>query len=146
MQRRSCGSVRIAFLDKNRAVAELVACAQRLLARDDRVIAVGLFGSLARGQALPSSDADLLIALREHPELRWFDRISDYTDAFAGASLPVEVFAYTLDELARMSSHQSGFLHTVLRELLPLGGDDRIWSALKRKAKNIPGPTIAPGV
>jgi len=84
VQRRSCGSVRIAFLDRNRAVAELVACAQRLLARDDRVIAV-------------------------------------------------------------MISHQSGFLHTVLRELVPLGGDDRIWSALKRKAKSIPRPTIAPG-
>ncbi|MGQ9600806.1 MAG: nucleotidyltransferase domain-containing protein [Anaerolineae bacterium] len=112
-------------------MAELVECAQRLLAGDDRVIAVGLFGSLARRQALPSSDADVLIVLREHPQPRWFDRIAEYVDAFAGASLPVEPFPYTHDELERMRLSRSGFLRTILRELIPLGGETRIWKELK---------------
>ncbi len=129
VQRPSCASVQIAFLDRNQAIAELVECAGRLLACDDRVLAVGLFGSLARSQALPRSDADLLI-VREHPQQRWFDRIPSYADAFAGVSLPVDVFPYTVEELRRMIAGRSGFLRTILREVIPLGGDAEIWSDL----------------
>jgi len=80
--------VRIAWLDRDRAIAQVRDAAQRLVARDERVLAVGLFGSLARGQALPSSDADVLIVLREHPQLCWFDRIAEYAEAFTATSLP----------------------------------------------------------
>ncbi|MFZ5919268.1 MAG: nucleotidyltransferase domain-containing protein [Chloroflexota bacterium] len=135
--------MRIAFLDRDQAIVELVECVERLLARDGRVLAVGLFGSLARREALPSSDADLLIVLREHPQRRWFDRIPDYADAFAGVSLPVDVFPYTVDELARMISHRSGFLHTVFRELISLGGDARIWRDLEREGIDQPGYAVA---
>ncbi len=130
MRRRSFGSVRIAFLDREMAITELTEAAHRLLDQDDRVIAIGLFGSLARGDALPSSDADLLIALREHPHPRWFDRIPEYSDPFTGTSLPVEVFPYTWDELVRMAS-QRGFLRTILRELIPLGGEADLWHRLR---------------
>lgn len=127
--------MRIAFLDRDRAIAELRDAAQRLLARDARVLAVGLFGSLARKQALPSSDADVLIVLAEHPEPRWFDRIAEYADAFAETSLPVEPFAYTREELQRMQAQSSSFLRAILRELLPLGGDERVWQALRPTAE-----------
>jgi predicted nucleotidyltransferase len=40
--------------------------AQALAREDRRVLAVGLFGSLARNRAVPSSDADVLIALESH--------------------------------------------------------------------------------
>lgn len=93
--------MRVAFLDKERAIAELAARARTLLKQDERVIAVGLFGSLARGQALPGSDADLLIILKAHPQTRWFDRISEYAAAFQGTALPVEPFPYTVVELIR---------------------------------------------
>lgn len=124
--------MRVAFLDRDRAIAELVDAARRLLARDDRVLAVGLFGSLARRQALPSSDADVLIVLKEHPQPRWFDRIAEYGDAFAGTSLPVEPFAYTREELNRMLAARSGFLRSVLREVVPLGGEGQVWQMLKQ--------------
>lgn len=146
MQRRSCGSVRIAFLDRNQAIAELVECAGRLLARDERVLAVGLFGSLARGEALPRSDADLLIILKEHPQQRWFDRIPSYADAFTGVSLPVDVFPYTVQELTRMISARSGFLRTILREVIPLGGDAQIWSDLSQTGISQPGAAHAGGI
>jgi len=113
-------------------MVELRDAAQRLLARDERVVAVGLFGSLARRQALPSSDADVLIVLREHPHARWFDRITEYADAFADASLPVEPFPYTRDELQRMQAHNSSFLRTILSELIPLSGEERVWQALRQ--------------
>ncbi len=124
--------MRIAFLDSDRAISELRDAAQRLCARDERVLAVGLFGSLARRQALPSSDADVLIVLQEHPQARWFDRIAEYADAFGDASLPVEPFPYTQEELQRMQAHNSGFLRTILREVIPLSGEDRIWQALQQ--------------
>lgn len=129
MQRRSCGSVRIAFLDRSRAIAELAERVQGLLSHDPRVVAVGLFGSLARGEALPSSDADLLIVLKAHPQSRWFDRIPEYAAAFRGTALPVEPFPYTLQELARLLSYP-GFLRTAMRELIPLGGDTQVWEHL----------------
>ena len=91
----------ISFLDRGRAIAELRDAAQRLVANDGRVLAVGLFGSLAREQALPSSDADVLIVLSTHSQPRWFDRIAEYAEAFNATSLPVEPFTYTQDELER---------------------------------------------
>lgn len=129
MRRRSSGSVRIAWLDRERAIAELAEGARALVAEDPRVLAVGLFGSLARREALPRSDADILIALSSHPLARWFDRIPEYADAFAHTSLPVEPFPYTLDELRRLAA-QPGFLRTTLRELLHLAGDPAIWQHL----------------
>lgn len=101
------------------------------MARDNRVLAVGLFGSLARGQALPSSDADVLIILQAHPQPRWFDRIPEYAEAFSDTSLPVEPFVYTQDELKRMLAQRVGFAQTILREVIPLSGDDPIWSQFK---------------
>jgi predicted nucleotidyltransferase len=128
VQRRSCGSVKIAFLDRDQAIAELKERSQELLSRDSRVLAVALFGSLARGQALPSSDADLLIALRSHPESRWFDRIPEYDEFFRETSLPVEVFPYTLEEMTRL--HQrSNFVRKALQESILLAGDPRIWNS-----------------
>jgi len=96
------------------------------LARDPRVIAVGLFGSLARGDALPSSDADLLIVLSTHPQPLWFHRIPEYAAAFQDTALPVEPFPYTQEEIARMLS-QPGLIRTALRELIPLGGDSEVF-------------------
>jgi len=117
--------VRIAFLDKERAIAELAARARALLEKDERVIAIGLFGSLARGDALPGSDADLLIILKTHPQTRWFDRISEYMAAFRGTALPVEPFPYTVDELLRSAS-QPGLIRTALQDLVFLAGVENI--------------------
>ena len=125
--------MRIAWLDRDRAIAEVRDAAQRLVVRDARVLAIGLFGSLARGQALPSSDADVLIVLREHPQPRWFDRIAEYAEAFATTSLPVEPFAYTQDELKRMLATRAGFVQTILREMIPLSGDEHIWQVLRAR-------------
>lgn len=129
MQRRSFGSVQVAFLNRENAIRELIDRARALVVHDPRVMAVGLFGSLARGQALPSSDADLLIVLHVHSNPRWFDRISDYDSAFENTGLPVEVFPYTWQELSRRVS-QPGMLRTALRESIPLAGDATCFARL----------------
>ena len=129
VQRRSFGSVKVAFLDRERAIQELVECAGRLLEQDTRVLAIGLFGSLARDDALPTSDADIIIVLRSHPKPRWFERIPEFAGAFDGTSLPVETFPYTLEEMNRLAS-RPGLIRTALRELIHLAGDPQIWSKL----------------
>ncbi|MBC7227943.1 MAG: nucleotidyltransferase domain-containing protein [Thermoflexales bacterium] len=129
MRSESCGSVQIVWLNREQAIQELKERARDLLARDARVRAVGLFGSLARDDALPSSDADVLLVLESHPEPRWFDRIPEYAAAFDGTSLPVEPFPYTLNELRRLAA-APGFLSTALKEILHLGGDEAIWPQL----------------
>ena len=129
VQRRSFGSVKVAFLDRERAIQELVECAGRLLEQDTRVLAIGLFGSLARDDALPTSDADIIIVLRSHPNPRWFERIPEFAGAFDGTSLPVETFPYTLEEMNRLAS-RPGLIRTALRELIHVAGDPQIWSKL----------------
>lgn len=112
-------------------IVELAQCSEKLLSQDPRVVAVGLFGSLARRQATPSSDADILIALKTHPLGRWFDRTPEYAIAFEGTSLPVEPFPYTLEELTQLLSCP-GFLRTILREILPLAGNPKVWKCLQK--------------
>jgi predicted nucleotidyltransferase len=121
--------VKVAFLNRERAIQELVEYAAILLEQDTRVLAIGLFGSLARDDALPTSDADVMIVLRSHPNPRWFERIPEFTGAFDGTSLPVETFPYTLEEMNRLAS-RPGLIRTALRELIHLAGDPQIWSKL----------------
>ncbi len=126
---KSYGSVQVAWLDREQALKEVAQAACNLVARDPRVLAVGLFGSLARGDAGTWSDADVLILLREHPMSRWFDRIPEYLDAFASVTVPVDVFPYTCAE-ARRLAQPGGFLYHVLGELMHLAGDRQVWQRL----------------
>mgnify|MGYP000502579281 CR=1 FL=1 len=47
------------------------------------------------------------------------------------AFFDVELSAYTQDKLNRMLATRAGFLQTILREMIPLRGDRRIWRALR---------------
>lgn len=83
------------------------------LARRPEVLAVVLFGSLARGEATAMSDADVLILLKESP-LPFAERLVAYKPQ--GLGVPVEVFPYTLGE-ARLSWQQGwGMLRPALTE------------------------------
>jgi len=82
------------------------------------VLEVRLFGSLARHEAVPGSDADVLVVLQGHPQPRWFDRIPEFSQALQAAGLPVEVFPYTLQELDQMQSAGSGVMAEARRGVL----------------------------
>lgn len=74
---------------------------------------VWLFGSLARGEAVPGSDADVLIVLTESA-LPFVQRYAHYQPEFCGVG--VDVLAYTRDELARMQAEGNPFLHSIQSE------------------------------
>ncbi len=105
----SSGSCRVVYLDRELAVQILRERAEQLVRTRPKVLEVRLFGSLAEGTAVPGSDADILIVLRDHPLPRWFDRIPLYAPAFDAIDMPVELFCYTLDELRQLEEYRPGF-------------------------------------
>jgi len=65
VQKRSCGSVKVFWLDKEGLISALQNKAQDALARFPELQKVVLFGSLARGDATPRSNADLIFVVQE---------------------------------------------------------------------------------
>ena len=58
-------NVRVFRLDRAGVLARLRERARRVLERRADVVEIRLFGSFARGEACPGSDADLFVVLRE---------------------------------------------------------------------------------
>ena len=93
--------VKVRFLNRNEILPRLLELANQLLASYPDILEISLFGSLARGNYAPGSDADIYILLREDSR-RFVDRIPEFLDFFSSAGLPVEVFPYTLEEKTEM--------------------------------------------
>ncbi|MBI2912315.1 MAG: nucleotidyltransferase domain-containing protein [Chloroflexi bacterium] len=117
MQRQSFGSVRVTYFDRRgvrRAAEEFAA---RLAAERPEVVRVVLFGSVARGDAVPGSDADFLVII-SRSDKDFLDRMSDYRpDHFP---VGVDVFPYTEHELQQMIREGNFFLRRALREGITL--------------------------
>lgn len=80
----------------------------------ERVI---LFGSLSRGDAVPGSDADLLLVLRESA-LSFRERSVYYVPKDVG--IGVDIFAYTRSELDAMYRSENAFVFQALEEGIDL--------------------------
>jgi hypothetical protein len=83
------------------------------LAADPDVLAVVLFGSIARGEATAMSDADVLIILSGSSK-PFHARIPDYRRS--GIRLAMDVFPYTLAEAQDMVAEGMGVISVGLRE------------------------------
>ncbi|MFN3763130.1 MAG: nucleotidyltransferase domain-containing protein [Anaerolineae bacterium] len=105
-------SVRFFRLDKQGVERNIRAYA-RQLAEDPSVLAVVLFGSLARGEATAMSDADVLILLRDSPR-PFHERIPGFLRSGVGISL--DVFPYTLSEATQALREGWGVVAIALRE------------------------------
>ena len=114
MLERSTGSVTVIYLDRE-AVIEKTRAAVAVLARERAEIErVVLFGSMARGDAVPGSDVDLLMVLSES-RFPFLDRSVEYKPK--GIPVGVDVFAYTEDEIQKMT-HDG---HMLLKQALSEG-------------------------
>lgn len=107
--------VRVFALDSGAAVRRLEECAHRLLAERPEVMEVRLFGSLARGEAGPASDADLFIVVADDADpgfdpWRWF----------RGAGIGCDFFVRTAAEAAELERSGSRFADAVYGEGLVL--------------------------
>lgn len=117
MHEPSLSSVRIYWLDSQTIVEKLKATALQMKAQHPEIERVLLFGSLARGEAVPGSDADLLVILSSS-DLTFLERIPRYLPT--GLPLGVDVFVYTREELDRMLEKGNTFITQAIRESIPL--------------------------
>ncbi|MBI4797865.1 MAG: nucleotidyltransferase family protein [Desulfarculus sp.] len=72
--------------------------AQRLLPvlRRYGVVRAGIFGSVARGEARPDSDLDLLVEYRPAPRMSLYDLVDLYEELCQAAGRKVEMIEYDL--------------------------------------------------
>ncbi len=84
VQKRSLGSVKVFWLDRDRLIAELRERVLRMAREKPEVLAVYLFGSLKDGRVMPGSDADILILL-DDSEKRMVDRPLEFYPLLRGA-------------------------------------------------------------
>lgn len=113
MLKRSSGTVKVFSLDRaaiRRALEDLI---EQRYRPDPNVVAVVLFGSFARGDAAPGSDADLLVVLREDRRPPR-DRIPDYLPQ--GFPVGVDVIPWTEAELEERLGAGDRFARTILAE------------------------------
>jgi hypothetical protein len=112
-------SVRVFRLDVDGVMARLRERARTLVEGNSNVREVRLFGSLARGEAHPGSDADLFIVLRDGAP-PFLDRIPGLARHFAGVGIGCDVIAYTESERAALATRGDAFARAVLAEGITL--------------------------
>ncbi len=113
IQEISSPSVRVFWLDQNQVRSCLQQAVKRMVENHPEIEEVWLFGSLARGDAVPGSDADLMVLLSESP-LSFLERPLTYQLDFCG--IGTDVLVYTRAELNRMQSAGNHFFQTVRSE------------------------------
>lgn len=113
MLERSTGSVTVIYLDREQVVEKTRAAVAALARGRAEIERVVLFGSMARGDAVPGSDVDLLMVLSESP-FRFLDRSVEYKPE--GIPVGVDVFAYTEDEIEKMARDGHMLLEQALSE------------------------------
>jgi predicted nucleotidyltransferase len=108
-------SVRVFRLDREGVIASLRERAAAVLAARSDVLEVRLFGSLARGNAVPGSDADLFVLLKnEAPP--FLDRLPPLLREFSGLGIGCEIVAYTESEHAEAHARGDAFVKAVDEE------------------------------
>ncbi len=114
-------NVRVFALDRERVRARLEDCARALVAENPDVLEVRLFGSVARGEAHPGSDADLFIVLRGS-RLGFLDRGAELLRHFTGVGIGCDILAYTRDEIERMRAEGNRLIRMADAEGVVLAG------------------------
>lgn len=108
---KSSASVKVFWLDRPHLIERLKRAAQALSEQHPEIEQIVLFGSLARGDAVPGSDADLLIVVRRSTE-PFLDRAVRYRPADVGVG--VDVVAYTREELTALLEAGNAFVRQAL--------------------------------
>lgn len=106
--------MQVTFLDRHEVLRALREMALDLPRTHPELESVILFGSLARGEGVPGSDADLLLIL-DNCDLPWMERLMRYAVSSV-AGVAVEVFPYTRTEIGRMEAEGNWFIRQALRE------------------------------
>ena len=112
-------NVRVFRLDREGVIARLRERARDLLEQRADVVEVRLFGSLARGDAHPGSDADLFIVLRDGAA-PFLERLTPLARMFEGVGVGCDVIAYTESEAHVSKTRGDSFTRAIFDEALIL--------------------------
>ena len=99
IQKKSYNSVTVFWLDKDLLKANILKAVDDLVHHYPEIKMVALFGSIAEGRGVPSSDVDILIAVDKSPH-RPIDRGLPFQKYFEGIGLGTDLFVYTEEEIA----------------------------------------------
>ena len=108
-------NVRVFRLDQEGVIGRLRARARDLLEQRADVLEVRLFGSLARGDAHPGSDADLFIVLRDGAG-SFLERLTPLARMFEGVGVGCDVIAFTESEARASRTRGETFSRAVFDE------------------------------
>ena len=91
--------MKVFWLDRNLLKSRIRRAAKNLSREHEAVVRVVLFGSVASDRALPSSDADILVVVRDS-DLPFIDRAGGFRGYFSDIGVGVDLFVYTEQEVA----------------------------------------------
>lgn len=113
MQTPSSPSVKITYFDKAKVGDALKRYVASIRLNRPEVKRIVLFGSMARGDTVPGSDVDLLIILA-YSDKPFLGRMTDFVpDRFP---VGIDVFAYTEQEIEKMSAEGNSLVRRALAE------------------------------
>lgn len=116
-------NVRVFRLDREGVLARLRERARAVLERRPDVLEVRLFGSMARGDPRPGSDADLFVVLRDGAP-PFLERVAALSREFGGVGIGCDLIAYTESEARALARRGDAFARTVFEEGLILARRD----------------------
>ena len=108
-------NVRVFRLDTASVIARLKERAAGLVERQPDVVEVRLFGSFARGEAHPGSDADLFVVVRDGAG-PFLERIPDLVREFEGIGVGCDVIVFTESETQAARARGDAFMRAVFGE------------------------------
>ena len=116
-------NVRVFRLDRAGVLARLRERARGVLERRADIVEIRLFGSFARGEAHPGSDADLFVLLRDGAG-PFLDRLPGLAREFEGVGVGCDVIAFTESETRASRVRGDAFTRTVYDEGVALATRD----------------------
>ncbi len=99
IRKQSYGTVKVFWLDRSLLKSRIMQAVTKLSHAHEAVTQVVLFGSVACDRAVPSSDADILVVVRDS-DTPFLDRSSLFRGYFSNIGVGVDLFVYTQEEVA----------------------------------------------
>jgi predicted nucleotidyltransferase len=114
-RQQSYGSVQIISIDRDELLDRLSSVAGRICAEHPEVQSVRVFGSVARGDQVGTSDVDVLIVLRGSEQQDSWAQIRRFYPYF-DLPIGVDVLVYTEGEIARRLQAGDAFVARMWEE------------------------------
>lgn len=116
---RSSASVKIISIDRDELLAKLKTIAAHLSAEHPEVSSVRVFGSLARGDQVGTSDVDVLVVLRGEAQADPWELIRRFQPYF-DLPLGVDLLVFSEEQIAHRLQAGDPFMSRIWRESWPL--------------------------